>query len=102
MAVYAVSFELASDTGYAARYASLMEQIRKSDFVWEETTSFAFCRTNESLATFADRLYDRSLVLKAKDKLLVFNPTSGAGFCWGPLRYEATLKLLMPTVAYLK
>ena len=93
MPSYAVSFEIASNSTYAKRYRSLVEQIQSApgDSQWDETTSFALVETSESLSTFADRLYYSTEVNARWDILLVFNPNTGDAIARGPIKYPHTL-----------
>lgn len=91
---YAVTFVLKSDSDYADRYDSLMDQINAhpSKMVWSETTSFALVETTEGLETFADRIYFQSSVMSSKDKLVVIDHLNGNAVARGPIQYPNTLK----------
>lgn len=93
MPSYAVSFHIHSDNGYSDRYNSLMEQIKKppSNYVWDETTSFALVETTESLSEFALRLYTKSSVSSLTDKLLVIDHTISAAYAFGKIEYPTLL-----------
>src|SRR3546814_2109778 len=57
MATLVITYRIDSSLDYGARYASLVEQIRKCERHWEETTSFALVSTPETASQLADRLY---------------------------------------------
>jgi hypothetical protein len=92
---YAISFELKSDSDYSERYQSLMDEIRKTPGnpgVWTETTSFVLLRSAETIDVLEHRLYYRSKLNAAKDKLLVIDHHSGVAVARGPIEYPNTLK----------
>jgi hypothetical protein len=90
---YALSFELKTDSTYTQRYNSLMHEIRQTPnaAVWAETTSFVLLRSTEDIATLADRLYFKSLLIASKDMLLVIDHATSACIARGPFEYPATL-----------
>ncbi|MFY0400792.1 hypothetical protein [Brevundimonas naejangsanensis] len=96
--VYAVSFELKSDSDYSKRYDSLMEQLKLKGEMWDETTSFALVETDESLDDFEHRLYFKSELLDSKDKLFVIDVTDRPCIARGPFVMPYTLKSIMPKV----
>ena len=92
---YAISFELKSDSSYSERYESLMDEIRKTPgtpAVWAETTSFVLLRSSEKIDDLEHRLYYKTKLSSAKDKLLVIDHCSGVAVARGPFEYPHTLK----------
>ncbi|SFO01756.1 hypothetical protein [Sphingomonas sp. OK281] len=98
MSTYAVSFKLASDSTYHARYESLMGQIRACNTVWTETTSFALVSTNESISELENRLYFRTLLLTSTDLLVVIDVSGAAATIRGTNSYPHTLRALLPRI----
>ncbi|WP_147399922.1 MULTISPECIES: hypothetical protein [Brevundimonas] len=98
MGVYAVSFELKSDSDYSERYDSLMEQLKLKGKMWDETTSFALVETDESLDSFENRLYFKSKLSNTRDKLFVVDVTDRPCIARGAFVMPFTLKSIMPKV----
>lgn len=98
MGVYAVSFELKSDSDYSERYDSLIEQLKLKGDMWDETTSFALVKTEESLDDFEHRLYFKSKLIASKDKLFVIDVTDRPCIARGAFLMPFTLKSIMPKV----
>jgi len=99
MSTFVISYMIKSDSTYASRYSSLVEQIRECSSKWEETTSFAVVSTAETLTALADRLYYKSLIISEKDILLVLDPNTGDAVIRGPVQYPNTLKSMLPKLA---
>ena len=97
MATYAVSFHLKKDSSYETRYGSLMEEIRKSSTVWDETTSFCLVERSESLSVFTSKLYMTDFS-PSRDKLLVMSVKEVAASARGDINYPATLRSLLPSI----
>jgi hypothetical protein len=98
MSTYAISFKLESNSTYAARYTSLMEQIRACTNVWTETTSFALVSTNETIDQLEQRLYYKTLLSASSDILVVINVTGDAATIRGTNSYPHTLSALLPSI----
>lgn len=98
MQTYAVSFKLASNSTYNARYESLMSQIRACDTVWTETTSFALVSSNETLGELENRLYYGTDLLASIDLLMVINVSGDPATFRGTNSYPHTLRSLLPNI----
>ncbi|WP_123906213.1 hypothetical protein [Sphingorhabdus sp. YGSMI21] len=90
---YAVSFEIRADATYAARYNSLMEQLKIDTgiYPWDETTSFVLVSSTETIEQFADRIYFKSKISSATDIVLVVDHASNIAIARGPVKYPALL-----------
>lgn len=92
---YIISFELETDSSYSDRYQSLMDEVRKTPGnlgAWTETTSFILLRSDEMIEALEHRLYYKSKLNSAKDKLLVIDHSGNVAVARGPFEYPATLK----------
>ncbi|HEY9553832.1 hypothetical protein [Allosphingosinicella sp.] len=96
MATLVITYRIDSSLDYGARYASLVEQIRKCERHWEETTSFALVSTPETASQLADRLYFKSKIDTSRDTFMVINLSTGDAVIRGPVLYPHTLKGMLP------
>lgn len=96
MGVYAVSFEIKSDSTYIGRYTSFVDQLRLKGKMWDETTAFAIVETDETLRGFQHRLYSKSRFDAEKDKLFVVDVTDRSCITRGAFVMPVTLKSIMP------
>lgn len=90
---YAISFTIGTGPNvfsYADRYASFMEQVRKTG-AWTETTSFALTTTNETIDALADRLYFQSKFDATADLMIVIDIERGYAITKGKVEYPTTL-----------
>lgn len=99
MASYVISFRIHKDSNYQERYDSLVEQIKKCEKSWLETTSFALVRTSETLDTLEHRLYYKSTIISSKDLLFVVPVTDEPAILRGKDDYPATLRAILPKTA---
>lgn len=94
MSKYAITFRFDTDLkepSYSERYASFMEQVRKTG-AWEETTSFALTTSIETTEQLCDRLYLFSKFSTAHDTMVVINIETGFAVSRGKIEYPATLR----------
>lgn len=93
MYVYAVSFALKPDDGYAGRMEHLMAELRRTPngMIWAETPSFALVQSNETLDELADRVCLRGMSAST-DTILLFDHHSNMAVARGPIADRALLK----------
>src|SRR3546814_14113553 len=90
---YAISFTIGTGPNvfsYADRYASFMEQVRKTG-AWTETTSFALTTTNATIDLLAARLYFQSKFDATADLMVVFDNGRGVAYTPGNAEYQKPL-----------
>tara|TARA_R110002124_G_scaffold256165_1_gene421836 strand:+ start:786 stop:1103 length:318 start_codon:yes stop_codon:yes gene_type:complete len=99
---YAISFRIGAGTHggstYSERYASFMEQVRKTG-AWEETTSFALIVSDETLESLVTRLYIHSKFNATADLMIVIDIERAVAVTKGTVEYPHTLGLKLNKLA---
>lgn len=94
MATHIISFRIANDITYAARYESVVNAIRaeaESGTTWDETTSLFVLKSSKSADALAGAVYIGSKFHTTKDTLLVVNTSNSTYATRGEIKYPATL-----------
>lgn len=75
MAVFAISFRIASDSSYSDRYQSVVDAILKISpgIYWDETTSFVIVEAEKSSENMASEIDNGSTFRPSTDLLVVIN-----------------------------
>lgn len=97
MTVYWLSFELAFDDDYDARYDELMEAIKEiSTKRWAETTSFVLFESNSGIDAIADAV--NAAIDARKDVVLIGLNEIKGNYILGKTPQAAILQSLAPLV----
>lgn len=75
MSIFAITFRIERDAGYADRYDSVISAIKSetSSTYWDEPTSFFLIESSKNSEGLADSINARSTFSESRDLLLVVN-----------------------------